>query len=122
VSALDEISFTMKACTKAKTYSPNKPAKYGIRFSAVVGHQYCYLSSMFDNQAGNSTGITAIHDYCRLFRTLRTLYNNVIGNDKSKDSLADTPSALWVCMMGHQTANCKQPNEGKRYFFVTTST
>ena len=117
VSALDENSCATKARTKAKTYSPNKPAKYAIRFYAVVGHRYCYLSSMFDNRAGNSTGIAAIDDYCRLFRTLRTPYNNVMGKDQSKDSLANTPSALWVCMMGHQTATCKQPNGGKRYFF-----
>jgi len=119
VSALNENSCATKARTKAKAYSPNKPAKYAICFYAVVGHHHCYLSSMFDNQAGNSTGIAAIHDYCRLFQTLRTPYNNVMGNDKSKDSLADTPSALWVCMMGHQTANCKQPNAGKQYFFGT---
>jgi hypothetical protein len=117
VSALDENSCPTKARTKAKTYSPNKPAKYAIRFYAVVGHRFCYLSSMFDNRAGNTTGIPGIHDYCRLFRTLRTPYNKVIGNDKSKDSLAETPSALWVCMMAHQTANCKQPSGGKRYFF-----
>ena len=51
VSALDENSCPMKARTKAKTYSLNKPAKYAIRFYAVVGHKFCYLSSMFDNRA-----------------------------------------------------------------------
>jgi hypothetical protein len=70
VSALDENSCPTKARTKAKTYSPNKPAKYAIRFYAVVGHKFCYLSSMFDNRAGNSTGIEGVHDYCHLFRTL----------------------------------------------------
>jgi hypothetical protein len=40
-----------------------------------------------------------------------------IGNDTSKDTLADTPSALWICMMGQQTKNFKQPGDGKRYFF-----
>jgi hypothetical protein len=72
---------------------------------------------MFDNQAGNTTGVEGVHDYCHLFRTLRTPYYQVMGNDTSSDSLADTPSALWVCMMGHQTANLKQPNGSKRYFF-----
>ncbi len=89
-------------------------------FDAVVGHKHYYLSSMFDNQAGNNTGIEGVHDYCRLFRTLRTPYYRVIGSDTTKDSLADAPSSLWVCIMGHQTANKKQPNSGKRYFFVTT--
>jgi hypothetical protein len=117
ISALDENSCATKARTRAKTYSPNKPDKYAIRFYAVVGHKHCYLSSMFDNRAGNNTGVEGVHDYCRLFRTLRTPYYRVIGSDATKDSLADTPSSLWVCMMGHQTANKKQPNGGKRYFF-----
>jgi hypothetical protein len=70
VSALDENSCPAKAHRKAKTYSPNKLAKYAIRFYAVVGHKFCYLSSMFDNRAGNSTGIEGVHDYCHLFHTL----------------------------------------------------
>ncbi len=41
VSALDENSCPTKACFKAETYSPNKPAKYAIRFYAFVGHKYC---------------------------------------------------------------------------------
>jgi hypothetical protein len=67
VSALDENGCATKARTKAKTYSPNKPEKYGNRFYAVVRHQNCYLSSMFDNPAGNLMGIPAIHDYCYFF-------------------------------------------------------
>jgi hypothetical protein len=46
---LDENSCPLKTRTKAKTYSSNKPAKYAILFYAVVGHRFCYLSSMFDN-------------------------------------------------------------------------
>ena len=67
VSALDENSCPTKARSKAKTNSPNKPAKYAIRFYAVVGHKYCYLTSMFGNRAGNTTGVEGVHDYCRLF-------------------------------------------------------
>jgi YHS domain-containing protein len=62
-------------------------------------------------------GIAGIHDYCHLFRTLCTPYNYAIGNDKGKDSLAGTPSALWICMMGHQSVIYKQRHGGKRYFF-----
>ncbi len=119
---LDENSCPTKARSKAKTYSPNKPAKYAIRFYAIVGHKYCYLSSMFDNRTGNTTCVEGVHDYCRLFRTLRTPNYKVIGNDTSSTSLADTPSALWVCMMGHQTANMKQLNGTKRYFFAIITT
>jgi len=117
VSALDENSCPTKARTKAKTYSPNKPAKYAIRFYAVVGHKYCYLSAMADNRAGNTTGIAAVYEYFRLFRNMRTPYNQIIAPDKSKDSLAETPSALWITMMAHQVKTYQQPNGGKRYFF-----
>ena len=117
VSALDENSCPTKAHTRAKTYFPNKPVKYAICFYAVAGHHDCYLSSTFDNRAGNTTGgIARIHDYCHWFIMLCTPYNNVIGNEKMKDSLAGTPSALWICMMGHQSAIYTQPNGGKRYF------
>jgi hypothetical protein len=67
VSASDENRCPTKAQCKGKTYSPNKPAKYAIRFYAVVGHMYCYLISMFDNQAGNTTGVEGMFDYCHLF-------------------------------------------------------
>jgi hypothetical protein len=72
---------------------------------------------MFDNNAGNITGVEGVHNYCHLFCTLCAPYFKVIGNDKSKVSMADTPSALWVCMMAHQMANYKQPTGLKRYFF-----
>jgi hypothetical protein len=75
---------------------------------------------MFYNRAGNSTGIEGVHDYCHLFRTLRMPYYNVMGNNTSKDSIANTPSSLWVCMMGHQTSSYKQQNGAKRYFFWDT--
>ncbi len=77
VSALDENRFVTKARSKAKTCSPNKPEKYAIHFYAIVGHQYCYLSSMFDNNAGNTMGMEGVHNYCRLFRTLLAYYFKV---------------------------------------------
>jgi hypothetical protein len=118
VSALDENSCPTKAKTKAKTYSPNKPAKYATRFYVIVGHKYCYLSSMYDNRAGNSTGVNGVHDYMHLFPHLRLPYKNIIERDASKDSLRNTPSALWVVMMGHQTSSYKQVNSTKRLFFL----
>jgi hypothetical protein len=83
ISALDENTCATKARTRAKTYSPNKPAKYGIRFYAVVGHKYCYLTSMFDNRTGNGTGVEGVHDYHLLFKQLRTPYYTKIANDNS---------------------------------------
>jgi hypothetical protein len=113
VSALDENSCTTKACTRAKTNLPSKLDKYAIHFYAVVGHKYVYLSSMFDNRAGNNTGVSGVQDYFRLFRSLRTPYYKVTAD---QESLMDTPSALWMCMMGHQTASLKAPNGGNRFF------
>ena len=83
VSALDENSCATKARTRAKTYLPSKPDKYAIRFYAVVGHKYVYLSSMFDNRAGNKTGVSGVQDYCRLFRSLRTPYYKVTADQES---------------------------------------
>jgi len=117
-SALDENSCPTKARTRAKTYCPNKPAKYAIRFYAVVGHQYCYMSTMYDNRAGNTTGISGIDDYNRVFPIMKAPYNNIIKSDRSKDSLVNTPSALWISMMGQQCKRWKQPNGLKRYFFT----
>jgi len=57
---------------------------------------------MVDNHTGKNTGMEGVHNYCHLFQTLRVPYFKEIGNDKSKDYMADTPSALWVCMMAHQ--------------------
>ncbi len=38
-----------------------------------------------------------------------------------QESLIDTPSALWMCMMGHQTASLKASNGMDIIdFFVTT--
>jgi len=61
-------------------------------------------------------GIEGVHDYCFLFRTLCTPYYNVMGNDTSKDSIANTPSSLWVCMIGHQSSSYKQQNGAKGHF------
>jgi hypothetical protein len=72
---------------------------------------------MVDNHTGKNTGMEGVHNYCHLFQTLRVPYFKEIGNDKSKDYMADTPSALWVCMMAHQMANYTQPTGSKRCFF-----
>jgi hypothetical protein len=39
---------------------------------AIVWHIFCYLSSTFDNRAGNLTDIEAVHR--QLFRTLQVPY------------------------------------------------
>jgi hypothetical protein len=56
-SALDECSARTKARTAAKTFNAQKPAKFAVRFYAVTGSVNPYISSFFDNRAGNKTGV-----------------------------------------------------------------
>ena len=112
-SALDEAGFGTKARSKAISYCPLKPDKYAVRFCAVVGHANAYLSCFFDNCSGNTTAISPPEAYCRLHRELRTPYNKVFHNQKDVEK--DSPSALWVLMMAHQTKVSKATS-GKRLF------
>eukprot|EP00644_Phytophthora_capsici_P014966 jgi/Phyca11/128420/e_gw1.76.136.1 len=43
-----------KARSKARTYMPSKPYKYGVRFYAVVGWDSLYVHSLWDNASGNT--------------------------------------------------------------------
>ena len=52
-SAFDEASMSTKARTRSRTYMPNKPSKYGIRFYSLVSHAFSYLFPFFDNGSGN---------------------------------------------------------------------
>ena len=58
VSALDENSCATKAWTKAKTYSPNKPAKYAILFYAVMGISSVTLAPCLITKLGIVLGLT----------------------------------------------------------------
>ncbi len=60
--ALDECTCLMIARTRAMTCLPIKLEKYGIQFYVVVGHQFCYLGSFFENGAGNNTGVSGPTD------------------------------------------------------------
>lgn len=113
--ALDEASVRTKCRSKARSYLPSKPDKYAIRFYAVVGTKYTYLSSIIDNRSGNTTGETGPEAFTRLFRDLRTPYNNVIVNSNMIDK--DSPTALWILQMAQQTKQFPDPS-GKRLFFT----
>jgi len=116
-SALDENTARTKARTKAKTYNANKPCKWGVRFYAVNGAVIPYLSSFFDNRAGNTTGRSGAADYCTTFRTLRTPYNNIFSEGNDFNIEVDSPTSLWVLQMAHQTLSIEDPN-GRRVFFT----
>mmetsp|Transcript_13330 Transcript_13330/g.19112 ORF Transcript_13330/g.19112 Transcript_13330/m.19112 type:complete len:325 (-) Transcript_13330:473-1447(-) len=101
-SALDENTARTKACTKAKTYNANKPCKWGIRFYAVNGAVVPYLSSFFDNRAGNTTGRSGEEDYCTVFRSLRTPYNKIFSAENDFHIPVHSPSSLWVLQKQQQ--------------------
>jgi hypothetical protein len=74
-SALDEHSTATKARTTDKTYNANKPAKFAIRFYAVTGAVTPYISSFFDNCAGNKTNICDAVEYTTIFKAIKMPYN-----------------------------------------------
>ncbi len=56
-------------------------------------------------------------DYCRIFRTLRAPYNNVFHPDSNLRNEENSPSALWLLQMAHQTKSFPDPS-GHRVFFT----
>ncbi|OWZ24586.1 hypothetical protein PHMEG_000336 [Phytophthora megakarya] len=51
VSSIDEMTVRTKARTRAKTFMPSKPDKYGLRFYAVVGWSSLYVHSLWANSS-----------------------------------------------------------------------
>lgn len=90
--ALDENTARTKARTRARSYLPNKPDPYGIRFYALVGWKPVYLSGLFDNRSGNYDGRTAPEAFCSVFSELRSTYNLGLANASVVDG--KSPSAL----------------------------
>ena len=107
-SALDENTVATKAKCRTKTYLPNKPDKYGIRFYSVVSNNV-FLSSMSDNWAGNYTGESGPKSYTALFCKLWTPYKKLFEKLKNVDKNSST--ALWVLQLAHQRL---LDDEGKR--------
>ncbi len=102
-SALDENSAHTKARTKAKCFNAEKPDKFAVRFYVVVSSAFTYVHSMMDNRSGNTTRETAPEAYCRLFRDLRTPFNNIIQDSSQNHNIVkyDSPSACWVLQRAH---------------------
>ena len=68
--AIDENTIMCKGRTRAKTHMCNKPIKFGILFYAVVGWKYTYLHSLWDNDSGNKSQVSAASRYCNVFRDM----------------------------------------------------
>ena len=107
-AAFDEASMETKARTRSKSYMPNKPSKYAVRFYALVGHAFSYLFSLFDKRSGNFEDTPAAMRYTEKFRALKTplekLYTDLAKTEDLKKS-----KALWIAQIGHMTE--KQSNE-----------
>ena len=110
---LDEAGFRTKARTKARSYIPTKPDKYAVRMYCVVGTQNSYCPSIVNNSPGYTTSISPAKDYCHFCRKLWTPFNRVFNNQQDVDK--NSPSALWVLMMVHQTKTWPDPS-GKWIF------
>ena len=104
-----------KARTTASSFIANKPDKHAIRFYTVASSKHAYISSMFDNRSGNTSGELGPQAYCRIHRELRTPYNKVLGSSEFVDK--DSPTSLWILPMAHQTKLLPDPS-GKRMFFT----
>ena len=119
-SALDEHSTATKARTEAKTYNAHKPAKFAVCFYAVTGSVNPYISSFFDNRAGNKTGVCGAVDYTRVFCVLRKPYNVLFSSPENKIKIEkDSPSALLLLQMAHQTKSYPDPS-GHHVFSLIT--
>ena len=104
-SALDENTARTKARTRARSYIPNKPDPYGIRFYALVGWSPVYLFTMNDNRSGNYTSENAPEAYCKIFSGMRTPYNKFL--QYSKDVDGTSPTASWILQIAHQSHRFK---------------
>jgi hypothetical protein len=119
-SALDEASCRTSARTRARTYMPNKPIKYGIRFYAIVGSREVYCHSFWDNGSGNRLPTSQAERYTQLFRDLRTPFDKAYADDPNGKVFGvakDSASALWSLQMAHQTKKLPDPS-GKRSIFM----
>ena len=101
-AAFDEASMETKARTRSKSYMPNKPSKYAVRFYALVGHAFSYLFSLFDNGSGNFEDAPAAMRYTEIFRDLKTPLEKLYTDLAKKEDLKKA-SALWVAQIGHMT-------------------
>ncbi|OWZ09430.1 hypothetical protein PHMEG_00017867 [Phytophthora megakarya] len=67
VSSIDEMTVRTKARSRARTYMPSKPDKYGVHFYAIVDWDSLYVNSVWDNSSGNTQRTTTAQRYTQLF-------------------------------------------------------
>jgi Transposase IS4 len=100
MNALNDASCCTKARTTTKSCITNKPDKYAIRFYAVVSNYNTYLHGLLDNRSGNRTGISGTDAYCMMNKCLKSLYDQLLHNNKNIEK--GSPTALWTMMMAQR--------------------
>lgn len=109
VSSIDEMTVRTKARSRARTYMPSKPDKYGVRFYAVVGWDSLYVHSVWDNSSGNTQRTTPAQRYTQRFPLLRTALFSTLARDDIAVS-GKSATALWLAMVGHQSKILRSPS------------
>ena len=102
--ALDENSCRTSAWTKAKSYMPMKPIKYGIRFYVIVSTRELYCHSLWDNGSRNELDLTpgmpmkpikyGIQFY--VIVSTRELYCHSLWDNGSGNELDSTPGGHYT--------------------------
>lgn len=72
---------------------------------------------MVDNRSEKTTGETGSIAYCRWYRDMRTPFNKLLVSTNTVDK--DSPTALWILQLAHQTELYPDPT-GKRVSFTDT--
>ena len=95
----------------------SKPIKFGIRFYAVVGWQYHYLFSIWDNGSGNKIKTSQATKFTDVFRDLRSTYKEHIQTNLKATVDPQKASALWALQIAQMSKKHEYPN-GKRIVFM----
>ncbi len=96
--------------TVMQNLPPSKIRKIWYSFLCHGESQVLLFRLLFDNRAGNQTGILGPTEYHQLFHNLRTPYYKVL---EGHEAIKDSASELWILMMGHQTKLLRQNPERK---------
>ena len=114
VFSLDEASIRTIGRCRAKTFMPNKPLKYGIRFYALNDWKSLYLQSFFDNGAGNEMGLTCEERFLQVFPAFRgafTTFQQHICKDKTVVGMEkEKQSWFWAGLLGCVSLFCRSPD------------
>jgi len=110
ISALDENSCATRARTEARSYIPNKPDQYAIRFYCVVEHSTRWLHTVFDNGSGNKSTMSGAERYINIFSDLRKPIHKVFGD------VLQRKTVLWAAMIAQQ--NQRRPAPYKKRVVV----